>query len=123
MLIDQKTLDEVMAKHPALTANGFAEGEPVDLGQVDLAMRWLEYHGRRATINPKFSSYGLKHLAEKTTAALRPGAVPYISNGAFIAAAVHLGYRVSRIRNTPNVCLNFSYNDKNQKTLLGELNK
>ena len=124
MLITQQQLDAVLATNPQLQGNGLAPfgvgGTPgrIDLGQVDLAIRWLDYHGRRATINPKYSSYGLKHMAEKTAAILRPNAIPYISNGAFIAAAIHLGYRVAQILDTPNVRVNISMKKKIQDELL-----
>ena len=124
MLITQKELDEVVAANPELGANGFApfsSGEtqnPIALAEVDLALRWLGHHGRRATTNPNYSSYGLKHFAEKTAPALRDGAIPYISNGAFIAAALHLNYRVSRIGDTPNARINISFSKAEQKNLV-----
>jgi hypothetical protein len=124
MLITQKELDEVLAANPHLEGNGLAPfkvGDTpsrVDLAQVDLAIRWLGHHGRRATINPHYSSYGLKHHAENTGPVLRRNAVPYISNGAFIAAALHLNYRVSRIGRTPNARINISFNKKTQAELL-----
>ena len=124
MLITQKELDEVLAANPHLEGNGLAPfkvGDTpswVDLAQVDLAIRWLDHHGRRATINPHYSSYGLKHHAENTVPVLRRNAVPYISNGAFIAAALHLNYRVSHIGRTPNVRINISFNKKTQAELL-----
>jgi len=124
MLITQEELDAVLAANPRLKGNGLAPFEAgdtpsrVDLGQVDLAIRWLDYHGRRTTVNPNYSSYGLKHHAEKTAPALRPGAVPYISNGAFIAAALYLNYRVSQIRGTPNARINISFRKVPQAVLL-----
>lgn len=128
MLITQEELDAVLADNPKLQGNGLAPfevgGTPsrVDLGQVDLAIRWLAHHGRRTTINSRYSSYGLKHHAEKTIPALRPGAVPYISNGAFIAAALYLNYRVSQIRGTPNARINISFRNVPQAMLLKKAN-
>jgi len=53
----------------------------------------------RKTINRKSgSSYGLKHKAEKW-------AGDYISNGALIAAALHLGIQFEQIPDTQNVYL------------------
>ena len=124
MIITQQDLDEVLAANPELQGNGFAPFEvgdkptTVDLKQVDLAIRWLDYHGRRTTINPQYSSYGLKHHAENTVPALRPSAIPYISNGAFIAAALYLSYKVSRIRGTPNARINIRFDRKEQAKLL-----
>ena len=124
MLITQKELDEVVAANPELGANGLASfsilepQNPIDLSQVDLAIRWLDHHGRRGTVNPSYSSYGLKHFAENTVPALRKGAIPYISNGAFIAAALYLNYRVVRIESTPNARINISFNKAEQKKLM-----
>jgi len=124
MYLDHKDLDEILADNPSLEGNGFApfaagdKPSRIDLGQVHLAIRWLDHHGRRTTINPDYSSYGLKHHAEKTAPALRPGAVPYISNGAFIAAALYLGYKVSQIRDTPNARINIRFDKKVQAELL-----
>lgn len=127
MLIDQKALDTLLAANPNLSANGFLS-EPtdtpnVDREQVDLAIRWLDHHGRRASINPDYSSYGLKHSAEKTAPALRRGAVPYIANGAFIAAALYLNYKITRIRDTPNVRINIRFDKKSQAKLLEKVAK
>ena len=124
MLITQKELDSVLAANPQLSGNGFATFKAghtpssVDLAQVDLAIRWLDHHGRRARVNPRYSSYGLKHYAEKAAPALCPNATPYISNGAFIAAALHLNYRVSRIGDSPNARINISFKKAAQEELL-----
>jgi hypothetical protein len=124
MPIEQEELEALLMDNPRLEGTGFApfavgdKPSRIDLGQVNLAIRWLDYHGRRITINPDYSSYGLKHHAEKTAPALRPGAVPYISNGAFIVAALYLGYKVSQIRNTPNARINIRFDKKSQAALL-----
>jgi hypothetical protein len=129
MLITQQQLDAVLATNPQLQGNGLAPSEvgdtpeQIDLGQIDLAIRWLDYHGRRTTVNPQYSSYGLKHHAEKTAPALRPGAAPYISNGAFIAAAIHLNYHVAQIGHTPNARINISFRKGVQTTLLEKATK
>ena len=53
----------------------------------------------RKTVNRKAGrSYGLKHKAEEW-------AGEYISNGALIAAAIHLGIRYERDKDSPNVVL------------------
>lgn len=59
------------------------------------ALSWLERVPKRKTFNPYNSSYGIKEAAEKWTA-------DYISNGVFIAAAIHAGFRVAQIFGTPN---------------------
>lgn len=129
MLITQTELDSVLAANPHLQGNGFAPfsvGDtptPVDLGQVDLAIRWLGYHGRNTAVNQKYSSYGLKHHAENTAPTLRPGAVPYISNGAFIAAAIFLHYEVRQIGSSPNARINIRFNKASQAELLKKANE
>ena len=53
----------------------------------------------RKTVNRKAGgSYGLKHKAERW-------AGDYISNGALIAAAIHLGIPFEQIKDSPNVYL------------------
>jgi hypothetical protein len=52
------------------------------------------------SINTKHTSYGLKHLAEKH--------VGYITNGVFIAAAIHCGFKVKVYPGSPNVSFNMS---------------
>ncbi|MGH6826826.1 hypothetical protein [Methyloceanibacter sp.] len=59
------------------------------------AVTWLEKVPKRKTFNPYNSSYGIKEAAEKWTG-------DYISNGVFIAAAIHAGFRVAQIPGTPN---------------------
>ena len=61
---------------------------------------WLRGQTKRKTLNKSGTSYGLKHVAERD--------VGYITNGVFIAAAVAEGFRVVRIRETPNAWLNIS---------------
>lgn len=58
------------------------------------AEAWLRDKVKRKTVNPLRSSYGLKHLAERE--------VGYITNGAFIAAAVHLGFSYEVDPHSPN---------------------
>lgn len=45
---------------------------------------WLEDKKKTKTINRRHSSYGLKHIAETE--------IGYIGNGAFIAAAIFMGF-------------------------------
>lgn len=70
------------------------------------AVAYIEMCSKRKTINRKVSSYGLKHRAERYHSTLRPitriedlprvedAHDPYVSNGAFIAAAIHLGFDI-----------------------------
>lgn len=64
------------------------------------ACEWLEQIKKIKTINRKRSSYGLKHVAEKD--------IGYITNGVFIAAAVHSGFEYKMYDNSPNVAFNMS---------------
>lgn len=59
--------------------------EAPDEGQVALCLDWLRRYARhRKTANTSIGSYGLKHAVERW-------AGTYISNGAFIEAARHVG--------------------------------
>ncbi len=61
---------------------------------------WLGLMEKTKTINDRHTSYGLKHMAEK--------AVGYITNGVFIAAAIHCGFPFKLIPGSPNVCFGIS---------------
>jgi len=110
--VAQKNVDGVVAANPLLTAEGFEHGfkrtrpeyipAGVNVKQMQGAVNWLQQAGRRVTVNTACSSYGLKHIAEKTVEG------KYISNGAFIAAAYFLGFKVARIGDTPNARINIS---------------
>ncbi|MCD6174299.1 MAG: hypothetical protein J7K65_00840 [Planctomycetes bacterium] len=60
---------------------------------------WLSTKKKIKTINSKHSSYGLKHMAEHE--------IGYITNGVFIAAAIHCGFDI-KIDGGPNVMINIS---------------
>lgn len=58
--------------------------------EIDICKAWIEKycHPKKATKNGRaFSSYFLKHRVEASN-----GLDCYVSNGAFIAAAIGLGY-------------------------------
>lgn len=59
---------------------------------------WLSQIKITKAINTKHTSYGLKHIAEKE--------VGYITNGLFIAAAIHSGFRIEI--SGPNARFNMS---------------
>lgn len=69
--------------------------QPVGLEEIGAAIRFLDVAGRRKTVNTRHSSYGWKHVAERW-------AHRYISNGAFIAAALARGYAVEPFRERLN---------------------
>jgi len=112
-MITQSDVDRVLADNPLITAEGFEHGwkktrpeyipASVNIREMQGAVDWLEKADRRVSVNTTCSSYGLKHIAEKTVAS-----IPYISNGAFIAAAYYLGFDVRRINGGPNAHINIS---------------
>jgi hypothetical protein len=107
-------------------ANGLVpdpRGDEPDARQVELCRTWLKMHAtKRKTFNLRAGSYGLKHVVEDWTSGL--GVVwlqrdpwgrrfvssrRYVSNGAFIAAAIAEGYRVQQIGNGPNAIFDMSF--------------
>lgn len=71
--------------------------------EITYAMDWIQKHAKpRKTINRAVSSYGLKHLAEESAP------TGYISNGAFIMAALRLGYHIQPYRSSPNAYFNMT---------------
>jgi hypothetical protein len=104
-----KAIDAVMANWEDLTCWGFshpkAEGFTDARAQLRTegvsyfirAAEWLKHIPRRSSVN--LGSYSLKHQAERW-------AGDYVSNGALIAAAVHLGFKVERIAGSPNARIN-----------------
>jgi hypothetical protein len=95
-MIDHLTeMGAVVARHPNLRPNGFsAESSPSTemlapdvLEQFARCTAWLTAAPR--TSRPLVGSYWAKHIAERLTGA-------YVSNGALIAAAAHLGIKLRR---------------------------
>lgn len=64
------------------------------------ACQWLGYIEKIKLINNRYTSYGLKHIAEKE--------IGYIANGVFIAAAIHCGFDFKVVDGGPNVQFNMS---------------
>ena len=122
--LDRRMVTRILSERPNLSANGFwAEGcqsreafaigrvamlSMSHLGQFERALAFLLLCcGRRKTLNRKVTSYGLKHAAERAMRGLGVGS-PYVSNGAFIVAAIALGFRVEHIQGTPNAWMDLS---------------
>jgi hypothetical protein len=88
------TLDSIMERHPLLSADGFDAKDPIDLrsraDQIDAALAYLRA-GAPLDSAPSAGMYshGMKHRAEEWAGL-------YISNGAMIAAALMLGWKVKR---------------------------
>jgi hypothetical protein len=80
------------------------------LNQIAVCADWIKHLTPTKTINPRHSSYGLKHCVEvwcRTRADQGEDVLTYVTNRAFIAAAVGLGFRF-KYRETPNPAFNFS---------------
>lgn len=111
----EQRLPAILSQEPLLTYFGFGEFDQpfaatqkgrnnllVAIAEIDRARAWLRTQQPRLTLNARRSSYGLKHIAERA-------AGNYISNGAFIAAALLEGWTVKRIPGSnPNAWLNIS---------------
>ena len=67
------------------------------------------------TISRRCTSYGLKHVFERDTGR-------YVTNGAFICAAIHSGFDYKLIPGSPNVPFNISERSLNtvEKRLEGK---
>lgn len=129
MKISEADLDRVVTSNPELGDTGFRynshwqrdmskeerlqafEAERNRLKgnykEFSLCCEWLEGCDSRKTVNKKFESYGLKHYVERW--ARRRGINDnYVSNGAFIAAAIHMGFNHEPIFDSPNAYFNIS---------------
>lgn len=62
---------------------------------------WLRGKQKRKSVNKSMSSYGLKHLVEDAIG-------EYVTNGQFIAAAIHSGFTYKLIPDSPNVYFGIS---------------
>jgi hypothetical protein len=71
----------------------------LDPHEVELARRWIRLFATPTkTIRRRYYSYGYKHAVERWTE--KSGFNNYISNGAFIQAALLEGYRCAPIRSS-----------------------
>lgn len=75
--------------------------------QIERAKKWIERFGLPLKgINFHFKSYSLKHCVERWWQSEHPGTAYYVSNGAFIQAALDLGYRVHPVGDKGDACFN-----------------
>jgi hypothetical protein len=84
---------------------------PVDPKQVEICKQFLlECCKKTDKVNKDWNSYGLKHAVEHCTKIKNNlDCYDYISNGAFIRAALDLGYRCEYFDGIgPEACLNIS---------------
>lgn len=122
-------MQAVLKDHP-ITAHGYGPSSDevkhagsyaaaLQAGQGDLlerldecnrAVRYLQHLNKRKSNNPSAgSSYGLKHEASRFLEELVDAPPnPYITNGAFICAAVHMGFKVTAYWDSPNPTFNIS---------------
>ncbi len=124
----KQRLEELMRAHPRFTSHGMGIYRrlhpPLDdldyrkarqelrssLDDVAWTMEWLAKHFKRTkNINKDHTSYGLKHVVERTTMPHR-----YIGNGIFIAAAMLSGFKTKIYDDNLNVCFNISTGSINQ---------
>jgi hypothetical protein len=111
----ERAINAVMSEWTDLTCWGFShpKAEGFAKARAELrsdgisyfirAVEWLRHIPRRKTVN--LGSYWLKHQAERWGG-------DYVSNGALIAAAIHLGFKVERISGTPNALINVAGQSK-----------
>ncbi len=77
--------------------------------ECERACQFLTHVNARKTIDTRSSSYGLKHAVERYMKNLAEVENPYVANGSFIVAALHMGFEMAPSHaGSPNVCFNFS---------------
>jgi len=130
---DERQLVVAMAREPQLNAFGIGiyfdhwrkpraerlsileadrENLRANLEDVTWTAKWLRTNiAPTKTINRRHSSYGLKHMVEKHSPKR------YLSNGAFIAAALIAGYPYRVTPESPNPA--FGMSEKSIKALIG----
>ena len=72
-----------------------------DVAGFDAACSWLCTRARIKTLNRNHNTYGLKHYMERDK-------FGYVSQGIFIAAAVHLGFKYALSGESHGLYLNIS---------------
>jgi hypothetical protein len=108
----QECIAEVQKEYPELDANGFKQFDKklsIHPQEFISVVEWLlnyDSFNRRKTIYTGASSYGWKHTVERDIK-------EYVSNGAFICAALYLKYKVKRIPNSPNAYFNLRKDTRN----------
>ncbi len=107
-----------------ITPNGISirPGESPNPVEVVHCEVWIKRFARpRKSINFEAHSYTLKHVAENWIydGAVWPDPRGYCSNGAFILAAVNLGYKLLPVGNetSPNVCFNMAFKKSRKYTV------
>ncbi len=90
----ERAIAAAVAAFPDLGANGLNHPQdwPIERAHVECAIGFLRMCMK--TQKPNFSSYAIKHFAEKWGRTV--GLAPYVTNGAAIVAAHALGFVVAR---------------------------
>lgn len=108
----QDDIQAVIDKLPTLGAFGlglYLAGRDMDRDREELlrsterctrVCEWLADLKPTKYVSGIYGSYGLKHIAEEE--------IGYITNGVFIASAVHCGFPFQPYRNSPNVAFGIS---------------
>lgn len=78
-----------------------------DVTGFEAACDWLSTQSKIKTMNPNHSSYGLKHIVERASKA-KGASKTYVSNGTFIAAAIHMGFAYKHIPGSLNAMFGIS---------------
>lgn len=110
MLLNEakELIKNIVKANPGLCDNGLQpfsreqNGGSISPQEFMTVVDWLlgyDALDRRKTINTSMGSYGWKHKVERDTG-------KYVSNGAFICAALYLNYKMKRIPNSPNAYFN-----------------
>ena len=103
----KKDLKRVIKQEPTLSDIGMnssgsdRQNWPVDFKSFKICCKWLSKFKQVKT--PQFNSYFLKHVVERLEGV-------YISNGALIAAAIHLKIPMRFYTDWPNVLIAISRN-------------
>lgn len=110
MTVDEakECIATVVKANPGLCNNGLqtfkagVSGGAINPKEFITVVEWLlgyDALDRRKTINTSMGSYGWKHKVERDVG-------EYVSNGAFICAALYLKYKMKRIPFSPNAYFN-----------------
>lgn len=116
---EAQALAYIMAKHPELTNFGISYFRNVQNREIDVAKYrsdrkalsesvesfknaalWLKNLPKTKNISRRITSYNLKHIIEAD--------IGYITNGVCIAAAIYAGFKIQRMKDSPNVWFNIS---------------
>jgi len=76
--------------------------------RFEATCEWLQGVDKTLAINTKYTSYFLKHIVEQ-----RIGG--HVSNGVFIAAAIHCGFDYKHSKSYPNLFFNMSEDSIQEK--------